>query len=128
MIPKDCRFLESHEWARLEKDGTIAVGISDHAIEHLGDLVYLELPAGGKKVKKGDSFGSVESVKAASDIYAPVGGEIIAVNEELADDLERFKTDNYEGCWLVKIKPADKADFESLMTADAYEKLLETEE
>lgn len=127
MIPKEYRFLESHEWARLEKDGTVAVGISDHAIEHLGDLVFLELPAVGKKIKKGESFGSVESVKAASDIYAPVGGSIVAVNEELAEDLERFKADNYGGCWLVKINPTDKAEFDGLMTAAAYEELLKAE-
>lgn len=98
-IPADLRFAESHEWARLESDGSVTVGISDHAQEALGDVVFVELAEVGKTFAAGDAAGVVESVKAASDIYAPVGGEVIAVNEALADSPERLNEEPY-GAWI----------------------------
>ena len=122
MIPKELRYLETHEWARLEKDsGIITVGLSDYAIEQLGDIVFLELPEVVDKVVKESEFCTIESVKAASDLYAPVSGEIAEVNDSLTEDLEQFKGDPYGRAWLVKIKADDIAEFESLMNAEDYE-------
>ncbi|EJT83884.1 glycine cleavage system protein H [Pseudomonas putida S11] len=100
-IPAELRFAESHEWARLEADGTVTVGISDHAQQALGDVVFVELAEVGKVFAAGDAAGVVESVKAASDIYAPVGGEVIAVNEELADSPELLNEEPYDS-WIFK--------------------------
>lgn len=118
-IPAELRYAESHEWARLEADGTVTVGISDHAQQALGDVVFVELTEVGKAFKQGDAAGVVESVKAASDIYAPVAGEVIAVNDELADSPEQLNEEPYES-WIFKLKPADKADLDKLMSASAY--------
>ncbi len=117
--PAELRFAESHEWARLESDGTVTVGISDHAQEALGDVVFVELAEVGKVFAAADQAGVVESVKAASDIYAPVAGEVIAVNEELAGSPELLNSDPY-GAWIFKLKPADAADLEKLLDAAAY--------
>ncbi|MCF7954290.1 MAG: glycine cleavage system protein GcvH [Phycisphaerae bacterium] len=126
MADKKLRYLESHEWAMLDAEsGVISVGLSDYAIEQLGDIVYLELPSVGDKVEKGSELCTIESVKAASDLYAPVGGEITAVNEDLADNLDLFKGDACEQAWIAKIKADDIAEFESLMDTDAYEKFLD---
>lgn len=118
-IPADLRFAESHEWARLEADGSVTVGISDHAQEALGDVVFVELAEVGKVFAAGDAAGVVESVKAASDIYAPVGGEVIAVNEALGDSPEELNNDPY-GAWIFKLKPANPAELDKLLDAAGY--------
>ncbi|MDO7911735.1 glycine cleavage system protein GcvH [Pseudomonas monteilii] len=118
-IPAELRFAESHEWARLESDGTVTVGISDHAQEALGDVVFVELAEVGKTFAAGDQAGVVESVKAASDIYAPVGGEVIAVNEALADAPEQLNEEPY-GAWIFKLKPNDTAELDKLLDAAGY--------
>ena len=125
MFPKELKYLETHEWARQQEDsGIITVGLSDYAIEQLGDIVFLELPGVGSKVVKGSEFCTIESVKAASDLYAPVSGEIAEVNESATENLELFKDDPYGQAWIVKIKADDTAEFESLMSAEDYEKRL----
>ena len=118
-IPAELRFAESHEWAKLEADGTVTVGISDHAQEALGDVVFVELAEVGKVFAAGDAAGVVESVKAASDIYAPVGGEVIAVNEALADSPESLNSDPY-GSWIFKLKPSNTAELDKLLDAGGY--------
>lgn len=118
-IPADLRYAASHEWARLEADGSVTVGISDHAQEALGDVVFIELPDVGKTLAAGDQAGVVESVKAASDIYAPVGGEVIAVNEALADAPEQVNGEPYDA-WFFKLKPQDAAELDRLLDADGY--------
>jgi glycine cleavage system H protein len=119
-IPANLRYTASHEWVRTEADGTVAVGITDHAQEALGDLVYLELPVVGRKVAAEEACAVVESVKAASDIYAPVAGEVVAVNSALDDAPEEVNKDAY-AAWLFKLKPADAAAVASLLDAKAYE-------
>ncbi|MBI6556148.1 glycine cleavage system protein GcvH [Pseudomonas sp. LY-1] len=118
-IPAGLRYAESHEWARLEADGTVTVGISDHAQEALGDVVFVELAEIGKAFAAGDAAGVVESVKAASDIYSPVAGEVIAVNEELSGSPELLNSDPY-GAWIFKLKPSTPADLEKLLDAAGY--------
>ncbi|MCA4961187.1 MULTISPECIES: glycine cleavage system protein GcvH [unclassified Pseudomonas] len=118
-IPADLRFAESHEWARLEADGTVTVGISDHAQEALGDVVFVELTEVGKVFAAEDQAGVVESVKAASDIYSPIAGEVVAVNEELGGSPELLNTDPY-GAWIFKLKPSNVADLDKLLDAGAY--------
>ncbi|AOE62816.1 glycine cleavage system protein GcvH [Pseudomonas corrugata] len=119
-IPAELRFAESHEWARLEADGTVTVGISDHAQEALGDVVFVELPDLGKVFDASETAGVVESVKAASDIYAPVGGEVIAVNEELAGSPELLNSEPYNA-WIFKLKPSNAAaDLGKLLDAAGY--------
>ncbi|ASV35580.1 glycine cleavage system protein H [Pseudomonas sp. NS1(2017)] len=118
-IPADLRFAESHEWARLEADGTVTVGISDHAQEALGDVVFVELAEVGAQFDAAGQAGVVESVKAASDIYAPVAGEVIAVNEELSGSPELLNSDPY-GAWIFKLKPNNPADLEKLLDAAGY--------
>ena len=118
-IPAGLRYAESHEWARLEADGTVTIGISDHAQEALGDVVFVELAEIGKAFAAGDAAGVVESVKAASDIYSPVAGEVIAVNEELSGSPELLNSDPY-GAWIFKLKPSNPADLEKLLDAAGY--------
>ncbi|PMS22606.1 glycine cleavage system protein H [Trinickia dabaoshanensis] len=122
-VPADLKYTDEHEWIKVEGDGTVTVGITDHAQSTLGDIVFLELPQVGKDIKAGDAVGVVESVKAASDIYAPVAGEIVAVNEEAADSPEEVNSDAY-GCWLFKVKLADASAVDGLLDAAAYEKLI----
>ena len=119
LIPAELRFAESHEWARLEADGTVTVGISDHAQEALGDVVFVELAEVGKVFSAGDVAGVVESVKAASDIYAPVSGEVIAVNEDLTNSPENLNSDPY-GSWIFKLKPGNTAELDKLLDAAGY--------
>ena len=115
MIPKELKYLETHEWAGQQEDSDIiTVGLTDYAIEQLGDIVFLELHEVGNKVVKESEFCTIESVKAASDLYAPVSGEIVEVNEGLTENLELFKTDPYGQAWIVKIKADDLAELESL--------------
>jgi len=121
-LPADLRYTESHEWVRRESDGTLTVGITDHAQAALGDLVYVELPAVGKTLAARDAAAVVESVKAASDVYAPVGGEVVAVNEALRGTPEQVNADAY-GAWLFKLKPADAVAVDGLLDAAAYEKV-----
>ncbi|WP_175715805.1 glycine cleavage system protein GcvH [Burkholderia ambifaria] len=123
-VPADLKYTDEHEWIRTEADGTLTVGITDHAQSTLGDIVFLELPAVGKSVSAGDAVGVVESVKAASDIYSPVSGEIIAINEEAADSPEEVNSDAY-AVWLFKIKLADGASTDKLIDAAAYGKLID---
>jgi glycine cleavage system H protein len=121
-VPKELKYTASHEWARREADGTIAVGITDHAQEQLGDIVFVEAPKAGRKVAAGEAVGVVESVKAASDIYAPVAGEIVAGNDALADAPEKVNADAY-GCWMYRLKPDNAADLDKLLDPAAYEKV-----
>ena len=120
-LPKDLRYTDSHEWVRKEADGTYAVGITDHAQEQLGDIVFVEAPQAGRKVAAGESVGVVESVKAASDIYAPIAGEIVAANPDLSGSPERVNEDAF-AAWMYRIKPANPADVDKLLDAAAYEK------
>jgi glycine cleavage system H protein len=120
-IPQDLRYTESHEWLKREADGTFAVGITDHAQEQLGDIVFVEAPKPGRKVAAGEAIGVVESVKAASDIYAPVAGEIVAANAELTGTPEKVNSDAY-GAWMFRIKPDNAGDVDKLLDAAAYEK------
>ncbi|MCH5521267.1 glycine cleavage system protein GcvH [Pseudomonas syringae] len=119
-IPAELRFAESHEWARLESDGTVTVGISDHAQEALGDVVFVELPEVGKVFAAGDTAGVVESVKAASDIYSPVAGEVIDINEELSGSPELLNSEPYSA-WIFKLKPSDaEGDLAKLLDPAGY--------
>ena len=118
------RYAPSHEWIRLEDDGTATVGISAYAVEALTDLVFMQLPEVGRRVKAGESFGEIESVKAVSDMYAPVAGEVVAVNAELPQRLESLGQDPYEAGWIARIKPENPADIESLLDQAAYDALL----
>ncbi|MFS2002944.1 glycine cleavage system protein GcvH [Duganella sp. CT11-25] len=120
-IPADLKYTESHEWVRAEADGTVTVGITEYAQDALGDIVFVELPKVGKSYTAGDDAAVVESVKAASDIYAPVSGEVIAVNEDVAGAPESINADAY-AAWLFKIKPADAAAIDGLLDAAAYGK------
>ncbi|MBK7814476.1 MAG: glycine cleavage system protein GcvH [Rhodocyclaceae bacterium] len=121
-IPSDLKYTKSHEWLRQEADGTVTVGITDHAQEALGDIVFLELPEAGRTVKAGEECAVVESVKAASDIYAPLSGEILARNDGAIDAPESVNQDAY-AAWLFKLKPANAADIGALLDAAAYEKV-----
>lgn len=125
-IPSDLRYSDSHEWARLESDGNVSIGITHHAQDLLGDLVFVENPAVGRTLKKGEECGVVESVKAASDIYAPISGEVVAVNPELEAAPEKINESAYKA-WMFRIKPADNAELEALLDAAAYRKLVESE-
>ena len=121
-IPAELRYARSHEWARLEDDGTVTVGISDHAQEALGDVVFVELPEDGTEFAAGDEAGVVESVKTASDIYAPVAGTVIAVNSELEDAPETVNSDPYNDGWFFRVQPRDLAEIdELLLDAQSYQ-------
>lgn len=122
MFVEGLRYAEDHEWVS-GSGATLKVGISDYAQDQLGDIVFVELPEVGATFAKGDQFGTLESVKAVSELYLPVGGEIVAVNEALGDSPELINQDPY-GNWIVEIKPADTAELEQLMTADAYRQVL----
>lgn len=124
-IPSDLKYMDSHEWARVESDGAVTVGISDHAQSALGDLVFVEVPEVGRKVKAGEAFAVVESVKAASDVYSPVSGEVIAANAELGSAPELINQSPYAQGWLVKIRPSDAAELSKLLDASAYQKVVD---
>lgn len=125
-IPADLKYTPSHEWVRVEADGTLTVGITDHAQDLLGDMVFIENPAAGRALKKGEECAVVESVKAASDVYAPVAGEVIAANGDVESSPEAINKDAYSA-WMFKLKPANAADVAGLMDAAAYQKLVESE-
>ncbi|SEM33458.1 glycine cleavage system H protein [Luteibacter sp. UNCMF331Sha3.1] len=127
-IPGDLKFAKSHEWARVEEDGTVTVGISDHAQSSLGDLVYVELPEVGATPKQGDGVAVVESVKAASDIYTPVSGEVIEVNTALSDKPETINEDAFGRGWIFKLKISDKAELDELLTPDDYAQVAENDD
>jgi glycine cleavage system H protein len=118
-FPDDVRYAESHEWAKTEGD-RVKVGISDYAQDQLGDIVFVELPDVGESFEKGAEFGTVESVKAVSELYMPVGGEIVAVNTALEDSPEFVNNAPFSDGWMIEVKPEDQAEVESLMTKDAY--------
>jgi glycine cleavage system H protein len=118
-IPAELKYTKSHEWIRREDDGTVTVGITDHAQEALGDIVFLDLPDAGRVVAAGEECAVVESVKAASDIYAPVAGEIVAANDAALDAPESVNADAYAN-WLFKLKPSNLADVDALLDATAY--------
>ena len=125
-VPANLKYAKSHEWVRQEDDGSLTIGISDHAQEALGDIVFLELPEAGRIVKSGEECAVVESVKAASDIYAPVSGEIIAANSAVIETPESVNQDAY-AAWLFKIKPSNPAEYGALLDAAAYTKVAESE-
>ena len=125
-VPTELRYTEPHEWARAEADGTVSVGITDFAQDALGDLVYLELPEPGSTFAVGAVAAVVESVKAASDIYSPIAGTVVAVNDALRDQPESLNRDPY-GAWLFRLKPEDAAAIDSLLDAAAYRKQLDSE-
>ena len=123
--PNDLKYAASHEWVRLEADGSLTIGITDHAQEALGDLVFVEAPAVGSALNASAACAVVESVKAASDVYAPVAGEVIAQNEALADAPELINSDTYGEGWIWKMKPGNAGDLNALLDAAAYEKTLD---
>ncbi|MBS0192688.1 MAG: glycine cleavage system protein GcvH [Proteobacteria bacterium] len=127
-IPGDLKFLKSHEWARKEDDGRVTIGISDHAQGLLGDLVYVELPGVGDEVKAGTACAVVESVKAASDVYSPVSGKVVAVNEALADKPETINEDAFGEGWIFAVQPDDAAELDEMLGPDEYAAEIEGEE
>jgi glycine cleavage system H protein len=124
-IPAELRYTESHEWVNADADGNAKIGITDHAQQELGDLVFVELPAVGDEIGQGDPCAVVESVKAASDIYTPVSGRVIAVNEDLDGDPAIINTDPYDDGWLFEVELFDSEELESLKDAEAYEESLQ---
>lgn len=122
-IPQDLKYSKEHEWLRLEGDVGV-IGITQHAQEQLGDVVFVELPAVGSKLEQGATFGTVESVKAVSDLYAPVSGEVVAVNQDLVSAPEKVNSDPYGAAWMIKLKIADKGEVAALLSAADYSALL----
>ncbi len=127
-IPAELKFLTTHEWVRVEADGTAFIGISDHAQSAMGDLVYVELPEVGTTISAGEELGVVESVKAASDIYAPISGEILAVNDNLSESPELINTDPYGDGWICQIQLQDPIELDDLLSAEDYSEQLEEDE
>lgn len=126
-LPDNLKYTDTHEWVRQEADGTVTVGITDHAQEQLGDVVFVDMPEAGRTFKQGDECGVIESVKAAADIYAPVAGEIVASNTALTDAPEKINQAPYE-TWLFKIKPQDSAELQNLLDAAAYQKVADADQ
>lgn len=126
MVPSELRYTKSHEWARMEQAGTVTVGITEFAVEQLGDVVFLELPEAGEGVRAESPFGVVESVKAAVDLNSPVTGEVVEVNEDLTASLDLLGKEPYGAAWMIKIKTGAD-DFKKLMLAEEYEKFVEEE-
>jgi glycine cleavage system H protein len=122
-VPADLKYADSHEWMRAEADGTVTIGITDHAQAALGDLVFIDLPAVGRALKAGEACAVVESVKAASDVYAPLAGDVVAVNADVTGAPESLNQDPY-GAWLFRLKPADAGALAAMLDATAYEKLI----
>jgi glycine cleavage system H protein len=127
-VPEELRYAKTHEWVRQEDDGTLVMGISDHAQELLGDLVYVELPEVGRTVQAREELAVVESVKAAADVYGPVSGEVVAINESLVDTPELINRDPYGEGWMVRIKPESTEEIANLLDAAAYSTLAKDEE
>ena len=124
--PDNLKYTESHEWVKQEGDGTVTIGVTFHAQEMLGDVVFIENPAVGRKVKQGEECGVIESVKAAADLYAPLSGEVVAANGELADAPEKVNQDAY-AAWMFRIKPSNPAELAGLLDAAAYQKIADAE-
>jgi len=122
-VPADLKYADSHEWMRAEPDGTVTIGITDHAQAALGDLVFIELPAVGRVLKAGEACAIVESVKAASDVYAPISGEVVAANSDITSTPEKLNEDAYAS-WLFRLKPADPDALAGMLDAAAYQKLI----
>ncbi len=127
-IPVDLKYAKTHEWVRVNDDGSVTVGISDNAQDQLGDMVYIEVPELGQAVTAEETCAVIESVKAASDIYAPVGGEIVEVNGSLTDAPETVNQDAYGEGWIFRLQPTDKGEMNALMDADAYQAFIDSEE
>ena len=125
--PDNLKYTDSHEWIKEEADGTVTVGITDHAQHQLGDIVFVDNPEAGRAVQKGDEVGVIESVKAAADIYAPLSGEIIAANADLADAPEKINQDPY-GAWMFKMKPSNPGELKELLDAAGYQKVADADE
>ncbi|PCH63153.1 MAG: glycine cleavage system protein H [SAR86 cluster bacterium] len=126
-FPEDLKYASTHEWVKIDDEGIATIGISDHAQDALGDIVFIELPAVGTDINAKDEVAVVESVKAASDIYSPLSGEIIAVNEELADSPEIVNATPYDNGWFYKIRPSNEAELDDLLDATAYAEMCEGE-
>lgn len=123
-VPQDLKYTRSHEWVRTEDDGSVTIGITDHAQESLGDLVFVEAPETGRRLEDQEACAVVESVKAASDIYAPLSGEVVEANERLADEPELINSDPYGDGWIMRLQPDDGTAVEALLDADAYQRVL----
>ncbi len=123
-IPDNLKYTKEHEWLRLEEDGTVVVGITDYAQESLGDVTFVELPEVGSTFSEGDTFGVVESVKAASDLYMPISGEVTEINEDLADTPEKVNASPFGEAWMIKVRPDNADDLGQLLDAEAYRKLV----
>ena len=126
-IPGNLRYTTSHEWVRIEADGSLTIGVTDHAQEALGDIVFLELPEAGRALSAGEACAVIESVKAASDIYSPVSGEILAINEELEGSPELVNSDPYGAGWLFRIKLDDAGELANLLDAEGYQNVVDEE-
>ena len=125
--PNELKYASTHEWARLEEDGSVTVGITDHAQNALGDVVFVELPDVGSDLTQGQEAGVVESVKAASDVYAPISGRVIAVNDALEDAPETINGDPYHEGWFYRLEPSDVAELDDMLSAEAYQEQVENE-
>ena len=123
-IPAELKYSRDHEWVRSEDDGSVLIGITDHAQQALGELVYVELPETGQTVAQGDACAVVESVKAASDVYAPLAGQVVEANQVLAEEPELVNSSPYQDGWIIRLEPASQAELEELLTAEAYEQFL----
>lgn len=126
-IPKDFRYSKEHEWVKTEED-KLRIGITDHAQDELGDIVFVELPEEGDIIEENEPFGSVESVKTVSELYAPISGKVVAVNQELEDSPEFVNESPYDKGWMVVVEPSNTVDSEKLMTADQYQEMIESDE
>jgi glycine cleavage system H protein len=127
-IPNELKYTSTHEWVKQEDDGTVTIGITDTAQTMLGDLVFVDLPEAGSEVNSGDECAVVESVKSASDIYAPLSGEIVAVNDELKDNPELVNRSPYEGGWIIRLRPSDSSELNGLLDAETYQEHVSTDE
>jgi len=127
-VRDDRLYTKSHEWVKKESDGTVSIGITDYAQDLLSDVVFVELPETGGTVATGDEVAVAESVKAASDIYAPIAGEIVGANEDLEDSPEKLNEEPFDGGWIFKMKPSDDSELDGLMDPDAYREMCESEE
>ena len=127
-VPTEMRYTKSHEWVSRNEDGSFTVGITDHAQHLLGDMVFVDVPEAGTEYSEGEDCAVVESVKAASDVYCPINGEVVESNETQADKPEIINTDPYGDGWIFKIKPSDESDFDGLMDADAYSEMIADED
>lgn len=122
--PKELRYSEEHEWTKLE-DGKVTIGITDFAQSELGDIVFVELPQVGDEIKTNEPFGSVESVKTVSELYAPISGKVVAINSELEDNPEFVNESPYEKAWMIVVEPADASELDALLTAEQYEEMIQ---